>query len=334
VYDAIISSNSSSFVNSLAYLSPNQPFPEGLVISGGKDTVIEVRQPTKGPEDNAEALLLGHGNNICALDVSLDGKYIVSGSWDSEARVWPVGKWEAEVVLKDHQGSVWGVLAFDSETVITGCADKLIRVWTTGGKLLRTIRGTEDCVRALCRIPKGHQSGADFASAGNDGKIRFWSLSGHQLGQFHAHDSYIYSLATSPSGEMFSSGEDRSVRVWKGTECQQTITHPAISVWDVAVCPENGDIVTGSSDRIVRVFTRDSARAADVETLKQFEDSVKQSSIPQQSLPDVNKEELPGPEFLTSKLGTKEGQVQMIREPNGSVTAHTWSAGKIETGLA
>lgn len=31
------------------------------------------------------------------------------------------------------------------------------------------------------------------------------------------------------------------------------------------------------------------------------------------------------PEFLTQKSGTKEGQVQMIRESNGSVTAHTWS---------
>ena len=302
-------------------------------MSGGKDTVIEVRQPTKGPEDNAEALLLGHGNNICALDVATDGKYIISGGWDSEARVWPVGKWESEVVLGEHQGSVWGVLAYDSETVVTGCADKLIRVWSIGGKLLRTIRGTEDCVRALCRIPKGHSSGADFASAGNDGKIRFWTLTGQQVGQFQAHDSYIYSLAMSESGEMFSSGEDRSVRVWKGSECQQTITHPAISVWDVAVCSETGDIITGASDRVVRVFTRDEDRAADAETSRQFEDSVKQSSIPQQSLPEVNKEELPGPEFLTSKSGTKEGQVQMIREPNGSVTAHQWSAGKHLTSM-
>jgi phospholipase A-2-activating protein len=39
----------------------------------------------------------------------------------------------------------------------------------------------------------------------------------------------------------------------------------------------------------------------------------------------INKEKLPGPEFLTTKSGTKEGQVQMIREDNGSITAHQWS---------
>lgn len=50
--------------------------------------------------------------------------------------------------------------------------------------------------------------------------------------------------------------------------CIQTITHPAISVWSVAVCPETGDIVTGASDRVVRVFSRDQARWADEEGLK------------------------------------------------------------------
>lgn len=31
-------------------------------------------------------------------------------------------------------------------------------------------------------------------------------------------------------------------------------------------------------------------------------------------------------EFLQQKSGTKEGQVQMIKEENGNVTAHTWSS--------
>lgn len=299
-----------------------------MIISGGKETIIEVRQPLKGPEENAEALLLGHSHNVCALDVDPEGKYIVSGSWDSEARVWPVGKWECEAVLRGHQGSVWAVLAFDSETIITGCVDKLIRVFHKSGKLLRTIRGSQDVVRALCRIPKTHPSGADFASASNDGIIRLWTIGGKQVGELHGHNNFIYALASSPNGELFSSGEDRTLRIWKGFECIQTITHPAISVWGVAVCAENGDIVSGASDRIVRVFSRSPERVADAETTRMFEESVRESSIPQQQLGDVNKEKLPGPEFLTQKRGTKDGQVQMIKEFNGSVTAYMWSAGK------
>ncbi|KAF7957799.1 hypothetical protein EAE96_003369 [Botrytis aclada] len=326
IFDATISSHATAFVNTVAYLPPSSQFPDGLVISGGKDTVIEVRQPSKGPEENAEALLIGHSHNICALDVDPAGRFIISGSWDAEARIWPLGKWECESVLRGHEGSVWAVLAIDSETVITACADKLIRVFNTSGKLLRTIRGSADVVRALCRLPKGHPSGADFASAGNDGVIRLWTLSGKQVAELHGHENFIYSIASTSSGEIISSGEDRTLRIWKDSRCIQTITHPAISVWGVAVCGENGDIVSGASDRVVRVFTRSSERFADAETTTLFEDSVKESSIPQQSLPEVNKEKLPGPEFLTQKSGTKEGQVQMIRELNGAVTAHTWSS--------
>lgn len=85
----------------------------------------------------------------------------------------------------------------------------------------------------------------------------------------------------------------------KDGDCIQTITHPAISVWSVAVCVETGDIVSGASDRLVRVFSRDQIRWADEQTLKvrlccgnktlgrpiltsgqAFDDTVAASSIP------------------------------------------------------
>lgn len=316
-------------------------------MSGGKESIIEVRQPGKPPEENAEALLLGHASNVCALDVSSEGGWVVSGSWDASARVWRVGKWECDALLEGHEGSVWDVLAYDRDTIITGwsnwimcfgnaftdflsstaCADKFIRVFSPAGNLLHTIKGNTDVVRALCRVPKCHPSKADFASASNDGIIRLWRLNGRQVGELLGHESFIYSLASLPTGELVSSGEDRTVRIWRGNECVQTITHPAISVWGVAVCSENGDIVSGASDRIVRIFSREKERQAEPQVLQAFENSVKSSSIPQQAVGEVNKEKLPGPEFLLQKSGTKEGQVVMIREADGSVTAHQWSQG-------
>ncbi|MCJ1309905.1 hypothetical protein MMC25_003566 [Agyrium rufum] len=326
-FDCSISSHGSAFINAITYVKPTSQYPEGLVVSGGKDTIIEVRKPGKAPEENAEGLLLGHSHNVCSLDVTPDGKHIISGSWDGSARVWSIGGWECETVLEGHSGSVWAVLAYDGETIITGCADKLIRVFTPAGKQLHTIRGTNDVVRALCKLPRKHSSQADFASASNDGIIRLWQLRGRQVAELHGHESFIYALASTPSGDIVSSGEDRTVRIWRDNACLQTITHPAISVWSIAVCAENGDIVSGASDRIVRVFTKSSERRADPQVIAAFEESVKSSSIPQQQVGEVNKEKLPGPEFLQQKSGTKEGQVVMIRQPDGSVTAHQWSVG-------
>lgn len=60
--------------------------------------------------------------------------------------------------------------------------------------------------------------------------------------------------------------------------------------------------------------------------LHRFEKSVQESAIPAQQVGNINKDKLPGPEFIQQKSGTKDGQVQMIREANGSVSAYTWSS--------
>lgn len=326
-YDStIVKTHGKEFVNSLAIVPSSSQYPEGLIVSGGKDQIIDVRQPGKSIEDNADALLIGHGNNVSALDISQDGRYIVSGSWDMEARVWEVGKWGESITLGEHGAAVWAVLAYDDNTIITGCADKQIRFFNPSGKQLRSIQAPE-VVRALCRLPPSHPSGAQFASAGNDAIIRLWTIGGKQVAELHGHENFIYSLAVLPDGGLVSAGEDRTVRVWQNNECVQTITHPAISVWSVAVCPENGDIVSGASDKLVRVFTRDQTRYAAPTEIQQFNDDVKSSSIPQQTVGNINKEQLPGPEFLTQRSGTKEGQVQMISEANGNVSAYQWSVG-------
>ena len=244
-----------------------------------------------------------------------------------EARLWEVGKWGESTVLQGHTASVWAVLAFDENTIITGCADNQIRVYNISGGTspVRSIQAPE-VVRALCRLPSDHPSGAQFASAGNDAVIRLWTITGKQVAELHGHENFIYSLAVLPNGGIVSAGEDRTVRVWENNQCIQTITHPAISVWSVAVCKENGDIVTGASDKLARVFTRDQSRYATETEIQQFLDDVKGSAIPQQTVGNINKEQLPGPEFLTQRSGTKEGQVQMIKEMNGNVSAYQWSA--------
>ncbi|KAJ6286557.1 WD40-repeat-containing domain protein [Bipolaris maydis] len=327
VWDSSIKTHGKEFVNSLAIVPPSSSFPDGLVVSGGKDQIIDVRSPAKTLDSDADALLIGHGNNVCALDVSKDGRYIVSGGWDMEARLWEVGKWGESTVLQGHTASVWAVLAFDENTIITGCADNQIRVYNISGGTspVRSIQAPE-VVRALCRLPSDHPSGAQFASAGNDAVIRLWTITGKQVAELHGHENFIYSLAVLPNGGIVSAGEDRTVRVWENNQCIQTITHPAISVWSVAVCKENGDIVTGASDKLARVFTRDQSRYAAETEIQQFLDDVKGSAIPQQTVGNINKEQLPGPEFLTQRSGTKEGQVQMIKEMNGNVSAYQWSA--------
>lgn len=315
-------SQGNQFKTCLAYLPPSKEYEQGLVFSAGQDTLIEARQPATTAEQNADAMMVGHGNQVCSLDISERGDFVVSGSWDSTAKIWSVSKWEVEVDLPDHTATVWAALAYDRGTIVTGCADKAIRVFTTDGKQLVSFDGRE-VVRALAKVD-GHSTGAQIASASNDGIIRLWTLQGKLVGELHGHESFIYALAVLPTGEIVSSGEDRSVRIWKDTECVQVITLPAISVWSVSTC-SNGDIIAGSSDKMARIFTREETRQADAATIAEFDEAVQGSALPKQQVGEVNTTDLPGPDFLTRKSGTKEGQTAIIKDTNGQPTVYQWS---------
>ncbi len=135
------------------------------------------------------------------------------------------------------------------------------------------------------------------------------------------HTSFVYSLSVLSNGDIISGGEDRTLRIWRGKhgtvytrsiisnassmvmaslldgECAQTLVHPAISVWSVSAMP-NGDIVSGCSDGVVRVFSAQEERWAPADQLKAYDDLVASQSLPAQQVGDVKKSDLPGPEAL------------------------------------
>ncbi|PWN50917.1 PFU-domain-containing protein [Violaceomyces palustris] len=320
------------FVNASAFISDE----EGnlLALTAGQDKLVnafEVETDQRGAvkaSKTPDFTLIGHEDNVCALDVGPGGSYIVSGSWDKTAKIWK--NWDCVTTFKGHSQAVWAVLAVDSERVLTASADKLVRLWSISNpkEPIAVFTGHTDAVRGLVLL----EGGQSFASCGNDGTINLYSLADITLKARNAplqtlsgHTSFVYSLANLPGGkgELVSAGEDRSVRVWRDGSLVQTITIPAISAWTVDVL-DNGDIVCGSSDSFVRVFTRDSSRAADPEEIKAYEHTISSQALNQTQVGDINKESLPGKEAL-SQPGSKEGQTKMVK--NGDIVeAYQWSA--------
>jgi len=82
-----------------------------------------------------------------------------------------------------------------------------------------------------------------------------------------------------------------------GDQCTQVLVHPAISVWAVSVLP-NGDIVSGCSDGVIRIFSASKERWASEEDLREYENQVASQALPSQQVGDVKKSDLPGPEAL------------------------------------
>ncbi|EWC48092.1 hypothetical protein DRE_02671 [Drechslerella stenobrocha 248] len=310
-----INSNANGFVNCLAFMQPDAEHPEGLIISAGQESLIDVRPPGYlGPD--AAYLLIGHSNNVCSLDVN--GSTIISGSWDKTAIVWK--NWEKHLVLEGHTAAVWAVLAVSDTEFITGCADGKIR-WYNGDKMYRSVQAHNQPVRGIQRLPGG-DDGA-FVTCSNDGTIKSWTAQGAQLETIYAHDAYIYSITVLPNGEWASCGEDRTLRIWRKSQCLQTISHPCISVWCVAAC-QNGDLVTGASDGILRVWSREPERQADEEVLKAYSEAVANTAIAEETTGGIDKESLPGMGAL-GRPGKHDGEKIHINN-DGNVEAYQWSA--------
>lgn len=63
-----------------------------------------------------------------------------------------------------------------------------------------------------------------------------------------------------------------------GSQCLQTISHPALSVWCVST-NEDGELVTGASDGVLRIWTRNPERQATEEVQKAYAEAVANTAI-------------------------------------------------------
>ncbi|WFD05628.1 hypothetical protein MVES1_000960 [Malassezia vespertilionis] len=324
-FTSTVIDNGNGFVNAVAFFEDIDEQLYALV--AGQDALINAYSITLGGRIGAVKLsstprftLVGHVDNVCALGV-FGSEYIASGSWDATVRIWK--NWECVATLAGHEAAVWSVLPIDADRVLSASADKRVVLWSIRhATMLATFSGAKHPARALASV--GAQT---FASSGNDGEIRYHALNKTDSAPnatIPAHTNFVYSLASLPNDGLASSGEDHSVRIWRDTSLEQVLTLPAISVWCVCTMP-NGDLACGTSDGVVRVFSRDAARAASDDALRAFKAAVASQTF---SPTEVDATTPRGEPAILSHPG-REGELVLVQ--NGSHAAlHQWSAANQE----
>ncbi|SCU97670.1 LANO_0E16622g1_1 [Lachancea nothofagi CBS 11611] len=309
-----IAYQSDKFVNSLCY----DVYSE-LLFCGGQDSLVNSISPSFDHLNTESTfVLVGHASNVCTLNSSQG--YILSGSWDSTARVWFKGA--LKHTLKGHKASVWDVKMLPQVgTYLTASADGTIKLWN-GEKVLKSFDNIHsDVVRHL----DVNHSGDQFVSCSNDGTVKINDMDGRTLKTLVGHESFVYCVKYLANGDLVSCGEDRSVRIWnQDGSVKQVIRIPAVSVWDLDVLP-NGDLIIGSSDTMVRIFTCDDSRLAPQNELDQFAKDIEETAISSQAM-EFDESKL-APSDTLKKPG-KEGQVVVVKSPSGVNEAHQFSQGK------
>ncbi len=126
------------------------------------------------------AALEGHASSVSSVAFSLDGKRLVTGSFDKSAKIWDLQSGKQILSLQGHTSSVNSV-AFspDGQRLATCSSDKTAIIWDIqSGKQILRLQGHTSSVNSVAFSPDGQR----LATGSSDKTVIIWDLkSGKQI---------------------------------------------------------------------------------------------------------------------------------------------------------
>jgi len=90
-------------------------------------------------------------------------------------------------------------------------------------------------------------TGAVFASAGEDGRVRLWDAAGRAVATLAEESGWVELLAWSPDGRILAAAAGRSIQLWRGEESLGVWYDAARSVLALAWAPDSRRLATAAN---------------------------------------------------------------------------------------
>ncbi len=189
----------------------------------------------------------GHIGIIRCLDLSWDGRFILSGGSDYVIRLWDSLSGKCLRQYDGHAGAIYSLrLTQDNRSIVSASEDGTIKVWDTrSGECIRTFQEQAGGLETIVLSPD------ERFVASSGWSIILWDMAeGRNLRTFGGQTAAVFGLAWTPDSRCLLSGaSDEELRVWdviKGN-CLQALGGHNGAVSAVSVSADCQHAITASS---------------------------------------------------------------------------------------
>ncbi|MBW8049253.1 MAG: hypothetical protein FVQ77_02710 [Cytophagales bacterium] len=194
--------------------------------------------------------LRGHNLVVSDVNVSFDGKYVVTASFDQTLRLWN-GKGNLLKILKGHKERIHtGNFSPDGKYIISASDDSTARLWDLNGKCLQIMRHNSK-VHAAYFSPTNNYILTIYTNT-----VGIWDFKGNVIHNLKGHEKYINDACFFPDGKyIVTASRDKTAKLWDIKGNQLTILKGHSAALNLAkFSPDGKHILTASHDGTARLW--------------------------------------------------------------------------------
>lgn len=209
------------------------------------------------PDDDAAALIGRQPRGIADLDFLPDGRRLLTGSTDTNLRLWNLDTGRIEFSFPTGNGTVRTVRAADDGTRAATSGWWRSEVWDLSARAR-----THPDPRPVGGFGAAILPGERLAASGNDGRLRIWDLNPRPLrASINAHTRWVGKLGATADGSLLASiGSEGTAAVWRTADWSlvQRWSPPDIA-WQVAIAPDGSAAAYAGQRGTIRIHRPDEA---------------------------------------------------------------------------